>query len=95
MSLTAERRSAVAGAAGVTTPSVLRAASFLNPLVDGCFFEAQIATKLEMGDLALLDKPVNGAQVAVQVISNHPGGQDLVVTVAAIFPIPIFHQLRG
>jgi hypothetical protein len=73
------------------TPSVLRAPSLLNPLVNGCFFETQIATKLEMRDLALFDKPVHGAQVAVQVISNHPGGQDLVVAVAAISSILIFH----
>lgn len=67
--------------------SILRAATLFNPFVDGCLFEAQIATQLEVRNLALFDKPVHGAQVAMEIIGNHPGGQDLIAAVAAIFPI--------
>ena len=70
---------------GARARLILRAASPFNPLVNGCLFKTQIATQLEVRDLALLDKPVHGAQVAVEVISNHPGGQDLIAAVAAIF----------
>ncbi len=67
--------------------SILRAATLFNPFVDGCLFETQIATQLEVRNLALFDKSVHRAQVAVEVIGNHSGGQDLIAAVAAIFPI--------
>jgi hypothetical protein len=44
---------------------VLRSAALPNPFVNNCFLESQIATQLEVWDSALMDKPVNGAQVAV------------------------------
>jgi hypothetical protein len=71
---------------GWQTVLILRAAAPFNPLVNGCLFEAQIATQLEVRNLTLLDKPINSAQVAVEVIGNHPGGEDLIAAVAAIFP---------
>jgi hypothetical protein len=64
--------------------SVLRAAASFDPVIDSRSFETQVATELEMRNLALFDKAVNGAQVAMQIVGYHPGSQNFAAAIATV-----------
>jgi hypothetical protein len=70
--------------------SVLRAPAFLDPLIDCRFLEPKVAAELEVRNLALLYKPVHRAQVTMEIVSDHPGGQNVVIGVAPVFS----HRIR-